>query len=121
MSDAFFDLWWRAFLSTIIIEVPIYALVLRALDLPRALVLGLACQAVTHPCFWLSWNALGDGVYDHYVVAVIAFETVITIIEASLCAIILTREGFAFRRATSISLFASLLANASSVLVGYLK
>ncbi len=121
MSEAFFDLWWRAFLSTLIVEVPIYALVLRSLDLPRALVLGIACQAVTHPCFWLSWNALGDGVYDHYVVAVIAFETVITLIEAMLCAVVLKRDGYASRGAIRLGLIASVVANASSVLVGYLK
>lgn len=120
MTPELFQAWWPAFLTTILVETPIYTLFSQQrLGLANALIVGVALQAVTHPCFWLAWDALGDFAYTHYIPAVVGFELVITLAEAGLLLWVLGRANP--RTGFATGLLASTVANVSSILVGLLK
>ncbi len=122
MSDYLFDLWVPAFISTILIEAPIVALFVRQrLTMVAALALGIAFQAVTHPVFWLSWDALEAWPYDNYELALGLFESTIVLVEAGLIWLALpTRRAWQRLPNGWLALIASLVANATSVVVGML-
>lgn len=123
MSEALFPLWVSAFLSTVLVEAPIYALALRTrLSLLHALCVGVALQAFTHPLFWLTWDRLGAWPYENYRLAVAIFESIIVVLEAALVTIALPPRRPWHRVPTfAFALLVSLIANASSVLVGILR
>ena len=116
MSAEWFALWWPAFLSTILGETPIVMLFLRdRIGLVHALALGVALQCVTHPLFWLAWEAESDFFYAHYHAAVIAFEAVIFLLEAALILLLLPRRKSPKQMANwLLALLASTTANSKA-------
>lgn len=123
MSEYLLPLWREAFATTVLVETPIYALFLwKRLPLFHALLIGFALQALTHPLFWLSWDALGTWPYDHYALAVGLFETTIVWVEAAAIALALPpRRPWHRWPGFGLGLVASLTANAISVLVGVIQ
>lgn len=122
MSEHLLGLWHEAFATTVLIEVWVYALFLsRRLPIVHALLIGVALQALTHPIFWLSWDALGAWPYDNYLLAVGLFETTIVGVEAVSIAWVLPRRR-PWQRLPNLALglVASLVANTTSVVVGLL-
>ena len=123
MSGEWFALWLPAFLSTLLCEVPVYALFLRErLGLANALVLGVALQCITHPLFWLAWDAETVFFYDHYDVAVVVFEVVICVAEAAIVwALLRPRKPWEHMSNVALALIASACANATSLALGMLN
>lgn len=122
MSEHLLGPWLVAFTTTVLVEAPIYALWLsRRMRIVQALLLGFALQALTHPVFWLTWDTLEEWPYDHYALAVTLFESVIVLVEALVVFLVVPRDRPWHRLPRSwLALFASLSANATSVLVGLL-
>lgn len=123
MSEHLLTLWYDAFLTTILVEAPIYALLMsRRMGLVPALLVGVALQALTHPIFWLSWDALGQWPYDNYGLAVGLFESTIVMVEAVALWWVLPQRR-PWHRAPNIlnAIAISLVANTTSVVVGLLK
>ena len=123
MSPEFFDLWVPAFVSTILAETPIYGLFLRdRIGLGHALALGVALQCITHPLFWLAWDAETVFFYDHYDVAVVVFEVVIFVAEAAIVwALLRPRKPWEHMSNVALALIASACANATSLALGMLN
>lgn len=121
MSAEWFALWWPAFLSTILAETPIVALFLRdRIGLGRALLLGVALQCLTHPLFWIAWEAESRLFFDHYTASVIGFEAIIYMIEAAVIWAFIRRTTGRFG-ALSVAFAASTTANTVSLLLGFLS
>jgi len=123
MTAAWFSLWWPAFLSTLLTEVPIDALFLeRRLGLADALALGVALQCITHPLFWSAWGLAPAFFYDHYGAAVLGFEAVVYLVEAALIWLALPRRNASQRLPNPVlALLTSAFANTASVLIGLLS
>lgn len=123
MSPDWFELWWPAFLSTILSEVPIYALFLQQrLGLFHALGIGLALQCITHPLFWLAWEIDPVLFYAHYDLAVLLFEAFIFLAEAAIVWAVLPRREPWHRLANPVlALLASTTANTVSLVIGLLQ
>lgn len=123
MSEAWFALWWPAFLTTILAETPVVALFLRdRIGLAAALAMGVALQCVTHPLFWIAWEAESEFLYAHYELAVVAFEAVIYLVEAGLIWLALPRrEGEQRLAKPLLALLAATTANTISLVIGFLQ
>ncbi len=95
--------WAVAFVWTLAIELPIYALVLAPVLRARwsAVALTLACNLATHPILWLALAALPRGW-----TAIAVGELTVTLVEAAIAA--------AVTRAPARATIAALLANAAS-------
>jgi len=122
LSEHLLPLWREAFATTILVEVWIYALFLwRRVPIVHALLIGVALQALTHPIFWLSWDALGAWPYANYELAVALFEVTIVGVEALAIAWAIPRRR-PWQRLPNLALglIASLVANTTSVVVGLL-
>ena len=112
------SVWLLAFVLTVAIELPCYALVLRR-RLPRwqqllALVLGL--EIITHPASWWAWGELVPIVPDE-TVRLLSIEAAVTVVEALLVAAVLRRNSDS-RRALVLGVGSSLLANSVSTAAG---
>lgn len=70
--------WSGAFLLTQMIEVPIYLVFSRSLNVPRRVVYAVGASTITHPLIWfcLPWSAASYGL-----LAIIA-ETFAVVVEA---------------------------------------
>jgi|GEM_PF-2377560 len=123
MSPDFFAMWVPAFVSTILSEVPIYALFLRGrMGLGNALALGVALQMITHPLFWIAWDAEPMLFYAHYDLAVVVFELVIFLVEAAIVwAVLRRRRPWQHVPNVVLALLASLCANGVSLTIGLLS
>jgi hypothetical protein len=123
VSPEWFDLWWPAFLSTILGETPVVMLFLRdRIGLVHALALGVALQCITHPLFWLAWEAGNDFFYAHYQAAVIAFVATIYLLEAALILLLLPRRKDPKQMANwLLAALASTTANTASFVLGLLS
>ncbi|HEY3356790.1 MAG TPA: hypothetical protein VGQ83_26300 [Polyangia bacterium] len=112
------DAWLPAFLLTCVLEVPIYALLRRRLGPPRrhpvrrAALLGLAVNAVTHPCVWFLFPRLGLPYWRGLALA----EVWVVVVEGVLLAAALRVP----RGRLWVPAGAALLANAVSLGVGLL-
>ena len=122
MSGEWFALWLPAFLSTLLCEVPVYALFLRdRLGLANALVLGVALQCITHPLFWLTWEAEAAWSFANYDDAVLLFEGIIYSVEALIVwALLRPREPWQRWPNVVLAFAASIIANSVSLVVGML-
>lgn len=123
MSPELFEKWVPAFVSTILSETPVYALFLRdRLGLGAALAVGVALQCITHPLFWLAWDAEADFFYRHYGDSVVAFELVIFLAEAGIVwALLRPRKPWERLPNIALALIASAGANALSLGLGMLS
>ena len=123
MSPEWFELWWPAFLSTLLSEVPLYALFLQGrLGLFHALGIGVALQCITHPLFWLAWEVDPDLFYDHYALTVVLFEAFIYLVEAAIIWAVLPRREPWHRLGNPVlALLASASANTVSLVIGLLQ
>lgn len=123
MSPDWFALWLPAFFSTLLSEVPIYALFLQGrLGLFHALGIGVALQCITHPLFWLAWEVDPDLFYDHYALTVVVFEAAIYLVEAAIIwAVLPRREPWHRLRNPVLALLAAMAANSVSLVIGLLQ
>lgn len=99
-----------ALLLTLAVEVPLYALALAALRLatwPRAVLLGVVVNLLTHPVLWWSLAPRPS------LAALWGAEAVVVLAEAAVL-------WLACRRDPVLLLVTSLGANAASVLIGLL-
>ena len=121
MSAEWFALWWPAFLTTILTETPIVVLFLRdRIGLGRALLLGVGLQCLTHPLFWIAWEAKARFFYEHYTASVIGFEAAVYTIEAAVIWAVIRRTTGRFGK-LSVAFAASTTANTVSLLIGILS
>ncbi len=122
MSDEWFVLWLPAFAATVMSETPIYALFLRdRMGLGNALLVGVALQCITHPLFWLTWEAEADWCYANYGWSVFMFEAIIYSVEAAIVwAVLKPREPWQRWPNGVLAFVASIVANSVSLVAGML-
>lgn len=122
MSDEWFVMWLPAFFATVLSEVPVYALFLRdRMGLANALMIGVALQCITHPLFWLTWEANAEWCYANYDSSVLLFEGVIYSVEAAIVwALLKPREPWQRWPNGVLAFAASIAANSVSLVVGML-
>lgn len=115
MTSGWMLLWLKAFASTILVETPYYALFLarHVGGVGPAVLVSLGLQMATHPLLWLAWPKL-QTLADYGVVVVVA-ETLIVLVEAALVAMVIGRARW------RLALVASLVANATSTVVGLIR
>ena len=104
------SLWLRAFLLTLLFEIPVFVLFVRGrVPMLRAALAGAAGTCVTHPLLWLVWPYLNP---DHYASNLTVAEVLIAIVE--------TLTFFALARPVKLgrAAAASFSANAFSAGVG---
>ena len=107
------DLWFRAFLLTVLVEVPLAAFLLRRFEpsRPRLLILLLFANLASHPAVWFIFTQLLlIGTWEYLLVAegwAVAAEALFFWVAF---------PGLPARRAIAVSL----AANAASVLIGQL-
>ncbi|MET3803586.1 hypothetical protein ABIB25_000570 [Nakamurella sp. UYEF19] len=92
--------WLRAFAVTLLVELPIYALLLRRwCSTSRAAALGLLANVITHPLLWFGLVDLHAGTAARTVVLVAA-EVAVWLVEWSVLVLGLrrTERGGADRR-----------------------
>ena len=107
------DVWFRAFLLTVLVETPIAAFFLRRAEpsWPRLLILILFANLATHPAVWFIFTQpLLTGTWS-YLAVVEAWA-----VAAEALFYWATFRGLPVRRALGVSL----VANAASFLVGQL-
>jgi len=105
-------LWFRSFLFTQAVEIPIYvAFGWGRVPLWRAALAGAACSCLTHPLLWFVWPRVIAGNYRAFVVS---GELGVAVIE-SLVFFVLAMPVRFFRAVS-----ASFIANAASFGVGML-
>jgi len=115
MTEAMVGAWFMAFISTILIEGPIYALFARGIwRVPKALAMSVILQLTTHPLLWLIFYDIQALIPD-YVLAVLIAELGVVSIEAALLSWMWGRGFF------GLALTAALTANAVSTAVGLLR
>jgi len=117
VNDHFLVLWLMAFISTVLVETPIYMLFLRErMHLGWAALVSLGLQMATHPVLWLVWPLVSPEVQDtlSYWQLVLVVEIIVTLVEFALLMLVLGLKDW--RRA----LLASLVANTTSTVVGLL-
>lgn len=108
------DEWSRAYLATQVIEVPIVVGWLRGrLPFGEALPLAILASTLTHPLLWYAWPA-----FEPRWLQIGTGEAVVWLVEALLYATWLRRAGVA--DAARTGLLVACLANASSMLTGFL-
>ena len=100
--------WIEAFLLTQVVEVPLYAWLLRRRGMLWGAALGLCATAITHPIVWLSYGALQPEI--GYWTFVVVAELLVWITES----LLLWAAGVSRTRA----LVSLLLANAASFSAG---
>ncbi len=104
-----FTHWIRSFVFTLIIEVPIFILMVRGtVPLWRGTLAGAAGTCITHPCLWFVW----PFVVSDYTLYIISGELLVATIESFVF--------FAIARPVRLSkAFASaFIANAASYAAG---
>jgi len=111
-----FAAWVLAFVLTLLIEIPVFAIAARLLEKGRAprtplwrlLVAGAAGTCVTHPLLWFAWPHL----FDDYSAYIVSGELLVSVIE--------TGTFYLVARPVRLSTAAaaSFLANGMSFLVG---
>jgi hypothetical protein len=107
---------------TIVVELPVWVLLLRArLGVPTALAagVGVAVNVVSHPLLWFVLIPLGEAGIGSTVVAIVVGEAVVVVLETALAAALLAASPATGRprRARPLLLIA-VLANTLSVAVG---
>jgi hypothetical protein len=102
--------WAIHFALTQAVELPIYALGLRAMSRRKRLAVGFGASALTHPWLWFVLPPLLRP-FMSYGVYLVLVETAIAIVEA----LYLAGMGLALRRAFAWSA----LANGASLLTGF--
>ena len=107
------ELWFRAFLLTVIVEVPIVAFLLRRFEpsRPRLLILVLFANMASHPAVWFIFTQLFLVGTPEYLVAAESWA-----VAAEALFYWAAFRGLPVRRAILVSL----AANAASFLVGQL-
>ncbi|MFO0751652.1 MAG: hypothetical protein U1F43_39195 [Myxococcota bacterium] len=115
MTAGWMLLWFKAFVTTVLVETPYYALFLHGQvgGVWWAALVSLGLQMTTHPVLWLVWPHVQRLV--SYPVLIVVAETLVVLAEAGLIMLVIGRARW--RRA----LLASLVANAASTLVGLLQ
>jgi len=110
-------MWFRAFIVTLVVELPVYLLVARWRTGPgrvapywKTALGAVACSAVTHPWLWFVWRSL---VHD-YTTYVATGEVTAVVAEALI--FYFSARPITLRRASA----ASLLANGASYACGVL-
>ena len=85
--------WLRAFAVTLLVELPIYAALLRRWCRPRAgLGLGLLVNAITHPALWFALRAVGAGGWS-WALAFLLAEATVVLVEGGILVVALRRRG----------------------------
>jgi hypothetical protein len=106
--------WARAFLATQVIEVPIVVGWLRAsVPVRDAVPLAILASTLTHPALWYLWPT-----FQPHWLHVGTGEALVWTVEAGVYALWLRRAGAPTPWRTGV--FVSCLANASSMLTGFL-
>ena len=100
-----FDHWSRSFLITLVIEVPIFALIVRRqVPLWRGALAGAAGSCLTHPLLWFAWPFV---VHD-YTLYILSGELIVATVES------LTFFALARPIPLTRAIAASFIANAAS-------
>jgi hypothetical protein len=108
------DEWARAYLATQVIEVPIVVGWLRGrLPISESLPLAILASTMTHPLLWYLWPK-----FEPFWLHIGVGEALVWLAEALLFAVWLRRAGVA--DAWRFGLLVACLANASSMLTGFL-
>jgi hypothetical protein len=109
------ELWLYAFAWTIALEVPIVVVGChRALGgILRAVGVGLALQALTHPALWYLAPR-----FEPYALWLAVMETLVIITEALVLTVALRIAGCSISKAVALASITSLIANLISTLVG---
>jgi hypothetical protein len=107
------EIWFRAFVLTLVVEAPVVALLLRRWEpsRPRLLVLIVFANLASHPAVWFVFSQLLDIGTQDYVLAVEAWAIASEALFYSAAI-----RGLPVRQA----IVASLVANTASYLVGLL-
>ena len=111
LPDIPFELWFKSYLLTLILEVPIFMLFgWRKVPLWRAALAGVVGSTLTHPVLWYLWPLVSRD----YAVYIISGELFVATVESI--------TFFAIARPTRFSwaVSASFIANASSYGIGVL-
>ena len=107
-----FSLWLRAFLLTLLLEIPVFVLFVRGrVPMLRAALAGAAGTCLTHPLLWLVWPYLNP---DHYASNLAIAEVIIAMVET------VTFHAIVWRVKLGRSAAASFTANALSTGIGLL-
>lgn len=115
MSPEIFEIvfwaWLRAFALTLVVELPIFVLVVRG-EVPawRACLAGAAGSCLTHPLLWFVWSRL----VSDYTLYITSGELLVAVIET------LTFYAIARPIPLRMALAASFLANGASYGAGFL-
>ena len=109
--------WLRAFLLTLLLEIPVFVLFVRGrVPMLRAVLAGAAGTCFTHPLLWLVWPYLDP---DHYAVHVAVSEFLIAVMET------LTFHAIArpvkLGRAAAASFCANALSTGAGLLIYWLE
>lgn len=113
MNDDWLLMWLSAFVTTILVETPIYMLFLQArMHLGWGALVSLGLQMSTHPLLWIIWPHVQHAL--DYTPLVIIAEVCVVLVEGALLVLVM---GTAYWRR---ALLASLVANATSTIVGLL-
>lgn len=110
------ELWAWAFAWTVAIEVPIVAAFAhRGLGgLARAVAVGIGLQILTHPALWYVAPR-----FEPYLVWLVVMESIVTAVEAAALVAALRLAGRPWREATLVGTTATVLANLTSTLAGF--
>ncbi len=109
-------LWLRAFALTVLIEVPLWAWLLRPRfeRLYEALFVALILQVITHPALWFVAPR-----FEPYWAWVVVMELCVLTVEAGVAAAVMGR-GPGWGATIRLAFLASLVANGVSTVVGLL-
>ena len=114
LAELALQMWFKAFLFTLAIEVPIFVLVARrsteSIPLWRAALAGAAGTTFTHPALWFIWPIF----FDDYTAYIVTGELLVAVIES------LTFFGLARPVSFKTAVAASFIANATSYGLGAL-
>jgi len=110
------QLWLRAFALTVVIEAPIYTLMLRRgmRTLLATILLAIGLQVVTHPALWFVAPR-----FEPYWAWVTVMELLVWLVEGLIAGAVITHPK-GRRHALLWGLFASLCANGVSTAIGLL-
>lgn len=113
MTPAISD-WALAFGLTVLIEAPIVVAILRGPVIwPRALIIALGAQLITHPALWFIAPR-----FEPYWLWVLVMETLVTVAEAVLYAGLLRTTTKDWGKILPRAILASIAANAASTGIG---